>query len=322
MAAMLTDETMRRRPAAFKSLTGFSVEGFETLFGAFARAHHDRCQTSLTTKRGHQPRQRAFGAGRRYAHDLRTRLVMALVWLRLYPTYEVLGVLFALDRANARDNVLDVLATLETLADFPFERPSTDRKKKRSVDAVMDAFPDVRLVIDTKEQRIQRPTSTPENDAQKPYYSGKKKCHTLKTEIGVLPDGQIGAVSTSVPGGATHDLVLLRRTGLIGRLDEEEAAMLDKAYVGLAKDYPHIRLYIPFKASRNHPLTEEQKASNRLLAKYRIVVEHTNAQLNQFPVLAQVYRHARESHPRTVRVVSLLINQRIRQRPLKSYPTA
>ena len=129
MADMLTDETMRRRPAAFKSLTGFSVEGFETLFGAFALAHHDRCQTSLTTKRGHQPRQRAFGAGRRYAHDLRTRLVMALVWLRLYPTYEVLGVLFALDRANARDNVLDVLATLETLADFPFERPSTDRKK-------------------------------------------------------------------------------------------------------------------------------------------------------------------------------------------------
>lgn len=319
---MFTYETMRRRPAAFKSMTGFSVEAFETLFGAFARAHHDRCQTATTTKRGQQPRQRAVGAGRRHSHDVRTRLIMALVWLRIYPTYEVLGLLFSLDKANARDNVLDVVATLETLADFPFERPAADRKKTRSVAAVMDAFPDVRLVIDTKEQRIQRPTSTQENDAQKPYYSGKKKCHTLKTEIGVEPDGQIGSVSTSVPGGATHDLVLLRRTGLIGRLDVEEAAMLDKAYVGLAKDYPAIRLYIPFKASRNHPLTEEQKAYNRLLAQYRIVVEHTNAQLNQFQVLAQVYRHARESHPRTVRVVSLLVNQRIRQRPLKSYPTA
>lgn len=320
---MFTYETMRRRPAAFKSMTGFSVEAFETLFGAFARAHHDRCQTSPTTKRANQPRQRAVGAGRRHSHDLRTRLIMALVWLRIYPTYEVLGFFFSLDRANARDNVRDVLATLETLADFSFERPAADRKKTRSVMAVMDAFPDVRLVIDTKEQRIQRPTSTKENDAQKPYYSGKKKCHTLKTEIGVLPDGQIGSVSTSVPGGATHDLVLLRRTGLIGRLDPAtEAAMLDRAYVGLAKDYPEHTLYIGFKASKNHPLTEEQKAFNRLLAQYRIVVEHTNAQLNQFQVLAQVYRHALESHPRTVRVVSLLVNQRIRQRPLKSYPTA
>jgi DDE superfamily endonuclease len=319
---MFTYERMRRCPAAFKSMTGFSVEEFETLFGALARAHEDRRQTATATKRGHQPRQRAPGAGRRYSHDLRTRLVMALVWLRIYPTYEVLGFLFSLDKTNARDNVLDILATLETLADFPFERPVTDRKKKRSVDAVMDAFPDVRLVIDSKEQRIQRPTSTPEKDAQKPYYSGKKKCHTLKTQIGVLPDGQIGAVSTSVPGGATHDLVLLRRTGLIGRLDEDEAAMLDKAYVGLAKEYPHLRFYIPFKASKNHPLTDEQKAYNRLIAKYRIVVEHTNAQLNQFQVLAQVYRHALDDHPRTVRVVALLVNQRIHERPLKSYPTA
>src|SRR5215211_8412745 len=135
MAAMFTYEGMRRRPAAFKSMTGFSVEEFETLFGSFARAHEDRCQTATATKRGHQPRQRAFGAGRRYSHDLRTRLVMALVWLRIYPTYEVLGFLFSLDKTNARDNVLDLLATLATLADFPFEHPSTDRKKKRTVDA-------------------------------------------------------------------------------------------------------------------------------------------------------------------------------------------
>jgi hypothetical protein len=321
MAGMHTYETMRHRPPAFKSMTGFCVEEFETLFGAFARAHEDRRHTATTTQRHGQPRQRAVGAGRRYSLDLRTRLVMALVWLRIYPTYEVLGLLFSLDKSNARDNVLDVLATLETMTDFAFERPAAERKKTGSVAAVMDAFPDVRLVIDAKEQRIQRPQSTKEDDQQKPYYSGKKKCHTLKTQIGVMPDGEIGEVSASVPGGAIHDLVLLRQTGLIGRLDAvDEAAMLDKGYVGIAKDYPEYRLYLPKKASRNHPLTPEQKAYNRHLAQYRIVVEHTNAQLNQFQVLAQVYRHAREGHAGTVRVVSLLVNQRIRQRPLKTYP--
>lgn len=230
---------------------------------------------------------------------------------------------FSLNKTNVHDRVRDGMATLETLTDFRFERPAADRKKQRSVAAVMEAFPDVRLVIDTKEQPIRRPQSTSEEDRQKPYYSGKKKRHTLKTQIGVEPDGQIGAVSDSVPGGAHHDLTLLRTTRLVEQLDAaDEAGMLDKAYVGAKKEFPDHTLVIPFKASRGHPLTEEQKAFNRQVAKYRIVVEHTNAQLNIFQVLAQVYRHARESHTRTVRVVAMLVNRRIRERPLKSYPAA
>jgi transposase len=318
---MIRYENLRRRPSAFKSMTGFSVEAFDTLFLAFARAHDERCHASGVTKRHGKPRQRAYGAGPRFSHDLRTRLLVALIWLRIYPTFEVLGFLFSLNKTNVHDIVGDMLATLETMADFSCERPAAERKKMRSVAAVMDAFPDVRLVIDTKEQPIRRPKSTKEDDRQKPYYSGKKKRHTLKNEIGVLPDGQVGALSDSVPGGATADVTLLRRTRLVERLEAtDEAAMLDKAYVGARKDFPDHRLLIPFKASRNHPLTEEQKAFNRLVAQYRIVVEHTNAQLNQFQVLAQVYRHARESHSRAIRVVSMLVSRRIRERPLKTYP--
>lgn len=319
---MITYESLCRHPSAFRSLTGFSVEAFQTLFGAFARAHDERCRACQITRRGGKPRQRAYGAGRRYAHDQRTRLLMALVWLRLYPTYALLGFFFSLDKANARDNVLDVLATLETRATFAFERPAAERKKLRTLAGVMEAFPDVCLVIDAKEQRIQRPKSTPTENRQKPYYSGKKKCHTLKTQVGVLPDGQMGAVAPSVPG-ATNDLTLLRNSGLIERLDPaEEAAMLDAGYTGIRHDYPAHTLHVAFRAARNHPLTAEQKAANRQLAKYRVVVEHTLAQMNQFQALAQVYRHEREGHSRTVRVVAWLVTQRIRERPLKRYTVA
>src|SRR5262245_62108699 len=48
---------------------------------------------------------------------------MALIWLRVYPTYELLGFFFDLHKRNAQLNVRDVLATLETLDDFPFDRP-------------------------------------------------------------------------------------------------------------------------------------------------------------------------------------------------------
>lgn len=319
---MITYESLRQHPAAFRSFTGHTPEQFEALFAQFAPAHAQRCAASPTTKEG-KPRQRAFGGGCHARHDLPTRLLMALLWLRIYPTFEVLGFLFSLNKTNVHEAVHDMLATLESMANFPFERPVPERKKLRSLAAVMDAFPEVRVVIDAKEQRIQRPKSSKEEDRQRPYYSGKKKCHTLKNEIAVQPDGTIGAVSESVPGGAVHDLTLLRHTRLIERLDPaDEAAMVDKGYDGLQHDYPEHTIYRPFKARRNRPLTAEQRAYNRHLSRYRIVVEHTNAQLNQFQVLAQVYRHAREGHRRVVRAVAFLVDQRIRQRPLKSYRMA
>jgi transposase len=318
---MITHESLRRHPAAFRSLTGHTPDAFERLFAAFAPAHEQRRWNAPTTRRDGKPRQRAVGGGPRHRHELRTRLLIALFWARVYPSFEVLGCFFSLDKTNAHDIVNDMLASLETLADFPFERPAKERQKLHSARAVMDAFPDVRLVIDAKEQPIQRPKSSKENDRQKPYYSGKKKCHTLKNEIAVQPDGTIAAVSASVPGGATHDLTLLRRTRLIEQLiPGEEAAMLDKGYDGIRKDHPEHTLYLPYKARRNHPLTPEQKAYNRHLSGYRIVVEHTNAQLNQFQVLAQRYRHARAGHSRVVRVVAMLVDRRIREQPLKSYP--
>jgi hypothetical protein len=320
---MLTYELLCQHPRAFRSLTGHTPEQFASLFENFEPAHQQRRATATTTRRKGRPRQRAVGAGSKYRHDLRTRLLMTLFWARVYPSLEVVGFFFSLDKTNVHDSINDLLATLDTLAAFPFERPTNERKKLHSAAAVMDAFPEVRLVIDAKEQRIQRPKSSKEDDRQKPYYSGKKKCHTLKNEIAVRPDGRIGAISASVPGGAVHDLTLLRRTGLIERLDpESEAAMVDKGYDGIGKDYPDHTIYQPFKARRNHPLTPEQKAYNRHLSRYRIVVEHTNAQLNQFQVLAQVYRHARDGHTRVVRVVAYLVDRRIRARPLKSYPVA
>ena len=249
-------------------------------------------------------------------------MLLARLWLRLYPTYEVLGFLFSLDKTHVPAPVGDRLATLETLADFPCEPPATARQKLRSRAAVRDAFAEGCLVIDAKEQPVQRPKSTKEEDRQRPYYSGKKKQHPLKNQVAVTPAGRSGAVSARVPGGATHDLTLWRGSGLLAPLAPEEGARLDQGEVGLQHDYPNQPLYLPYKARRNHPLTPEEKEYNRQLARYRIVVEHTNAQLNQFQVLAQVYRHARAGHSRVFRVVASLVDQRIAKQPLKSYPKA
>jgi hypothetical protein len=221
---MVAHESLVRYPSAFRSLTGMTPAEFARLLTAFLTAGDRLRDASRTTRRG-QPRRRAAGAGHPHRHDGRHRLLMALVWLRVYPTYELLGFFFGLHKRNAQLNVRDALAVLDTIDDFPFDRPGRDRKKLSALTDVMAAFPEVRVIIDRKEQRVHRPRG---DDAQKPYYSGKKKAHTVKTPVVVDPCGRIEAVSDSVPGGANHDLPLLCGSGVLEQLAPGEAAMVDK----------------------------------------------------------------------------------------------
>lgn len=315
---MLRLDLLTAKPRAFLSLTGLTPAAFEELAAAFAAAYPRHRAAAATTRRDHAPRRRAPGAGHAFALDLRHRLLLALVWLKVYPTFEVLGLFFGLDKGNARRNLLDVLEVLEGLDDFPFDRAPPDRPKQpQRLNAIMEAFPTVRLVIDSKEQRIERPGGG--HAAQKPYYSGKKKAHTLKTQIAVAPDGRIEAISPGVPG-SVNDVRLLRETGLLDRLGEGEAAMMDKGYEGAGKGATVV-VVMPKKDRQRNPCTEEDKARNRQIARYRIVVEHTIAQLNRFTVLRQMYRGGRLRHSQVVRGVAVLVNRQTRVTPLKRYGT-
>lgn len=323
---MITYEKLAKKPQIAKSLIGMSLVELGKFYVEFERAHIERLASLTKTRGGKKKRQRSSGAGRKHKYDLRNRLLMTLFWLKAYTTYELLGFFYDLNKTNIEDNLKLILETLAQMSGFNFERPKADRQKLSSVKEVMTAFPDVRLVIDAKEQRVERPKSKKDKDGntqnlQKPYYSGKKKAHTIKNQVAISPSGLVEHASKSVPG-STHDLTLLRQTDLLSELDDGDAAMLDKGYDGIANDHPNKKLYLPFKARRNHPLTEEQIAYNKFLATYRIVVEHTMAQLNKFQILAQKFRHQLSKHSAIFRIVCALVNRRILLRPLKKYGPA
>jgi hypothetical protein len=313
---MLTYAALCLTPKIFPALTGMTREEFDRLAVDFAAARHHSRAASTHTKKG-QLRQRSAGAGAPATLDTPTRLLMTLLWLRVYPTYEVLGWLFGLEKSNAWENVQDTLTVLESLADFRFERPAAERAKLGTKEAVFDAFPEVKVIIDGKEQPFQRPQGWGQ---QKPFYSGKKKRHTVKNQILCTPEGRIGGVSATVPG-STHDLAMMRSDGVLDRLAEGEAAMADKAYTGAGNDRPRVPLVVPTKATRGHPLTEEQVAANRKISGCRVMIEHVMAQLNRFQVLKQVFRSAFVRHTRTIRVVAALVDRRIAAVPLKTLAT-
>jgi hypothetical protein len=68
---------------------------------------------------------------------------MTLFWLRAYTTYAVLGTLYNLDKTTVEENVKSVMETLSRMSCFDLERPQAGVPKLRSLQEVINAFPDV-----------------------------------------------------------------------------------------------------------------------------------------------------------------------------------
>jgi hypothetical protein len=151
-ADMIAYQHASRCPAAFSRLFGLSVEAFDALYAEFAVAYEQRRAQAPLTRRRPTPRKRRPGAGRRHRHALRDRLLLALFWLRVYPTLQLLGCFFSLDKTSAEDILKDVLATLGTMACFTLEHPGGRYGKLHTMEQVVSAFPDVLLVMDAGEQ--------------------------------------------------------------------------------------------------------------------------------------------------------------------------
>jgi len=132
-------------------LIGMSLTEFEKLYAEFELAHRARESTLQYTRRYKGKRKRMAGAGRKHKYALRDRLLMTLFWLRAYTTYEVFGSFYDLDKTTVEDNIKGVLDTLATMGTFRVELPQAEVPKLRSIKEVIDAFPDILLVLDAKE---------------------------------------------------------------------------------------------------------------------------------------------------------------------------
>ena len=149
--AAITYEKIFNGSQVSNSLIGMSLAEFENLYAEFELIHSARQSNLQITRRYNLRRKRMVGAGRKHKYALRDRLLMTLFWLRAYTTYEVLGALYHIDKTTVEDNIKSVLDTLATMTSFQVEMPPTEIPKLRSVQEVMDTFPDICLVIDTNE---------------------------------------------------------------------------------------------------------------------------------------------------------------------------
>ena len=96
-------------------------------------------------------------------------------------------------------------------------------------------------------------------------------------------------ICTAHGRGPTHDFALYKRS----RIEPHESleVLADSGYQGLSK--LHAKSKTPKKKPRKAELTDEQKESNRELARRRVVVEHAIRNLKIFRILAERYRNRR-----------------------------
>jgi len=290
-------------PTVFGALTGISVAEYRRIVAELAEPY-----AAAERQRLARPaRRRAIGGGRRFTLSLADQVLLTIIWLRQYPTFSVLGYLFGLDDRPASRTVARILPLLEVAGRDSMRLPDPGPQCRRDLPQLLKNTPGLMVLVDSFEQRVQRPADRAEQQA---WYSGKKKAHTIKSQIAVAEEsGQIVDVGESVPG-PTADITLFKASGLRARLPPGTGLMGDSAYQSL--DTLHLEGYSPRKKPKGQPRPDEDRTYNREIARRRVKVEHCIGRLRRFEALTARDRQHRTGHTRRVCAVVGLVNRRLR----------
>jgi len=298
---------LTQHPNVFCSVTGLRVAEFDELLADVLPRYAQTEQERLTRP----DRQRAIGAGHPFDLKERDHILLTVVWLRVYPTHEVLGYLFGVSDSTVSRLIGRVLPILERAGQDTMRMPDPGKKRRRSLDELLRDTPELAVVIDRFEQRVQRPRDRDEADS---YYSGKKKQHTLKSQVAVdEATGQVVDVSASVPG-PTADLNLLEQSRLLDRLPAGVGGIGDLAYVGMDKLHPEGLGAAPRRKPRGQPRPPEDVAYNTAFSRRRIIVENTIGRLRRYQSITQTDRNHRQDHAPRVVAIAGLVNRQLAHR--------
>jgi hypothetical protein len=293
-------DSLKTHPSVFRHLTGLTVPVFDALAADVVPAIEVAHRQSLDRP----DRERAIGAGGEFGLTTADQVLLTVVWLRQYPTQEVLGFLFGVSDSTALRAVRRCLPVLERAGKDTMRMPDPGPGRRKKLPAVLADTPGLAVVIDTFEQRTHRPRRR-----QRAYYSGKKKAHTLKSQVGVDEEsGRVVDVSDSVPG-PWADIKLLKKSRLLKRLPAGVGGIGDLAYVGIADLHPEGLGAAPRRKPRGRERPPEDRKYNRAFSRRRIIVEHAIGRLRRFRSVAHVNRHRRKGHAARIRAIAGLVNR-------------
>lgn len=306
---MLNYDVLSKKPSHFRNFSGLELQEFDTLNLKINTKYPTYEQKRLAR----EDRKRAFGAGHPFNQSLTDRLLMLLIYYHMYTSSTLLGYLFCVSQTSVLKNIRKLEPLVSEV--LPLPKKEYDKiRKLETVDEVEAMFPGFRAFLDATEQEIPRPHG---KRKRKTHYSGKKKKHTVKTQLTVNKEGLI-VHKTSHVRGSMHDYALYKRSH--PHLPDNVCLDLDLGYLGIRVDYPKLNCMLPFKKKnpgrgkigvKAEALSIEQKVFNKGLARERVVVEHMNSRVKKFRIFGDEFRNRLKCYDVMTGIVCGLVNFRI-----------
>src|SRR5262249_20774122 len=230
-------------------------------------------RTSRLESREERKRKRVTDDGRPRTVTPLPKVLRTLVYLRHNVNHAVVGALFGFSADTSENAFHEVVPVWRDL--FPAEQWEAEKRWRKGEPTWTPEAVD-KVIVDSFETPVRRPSL---HERQKRLYAGKKKRHTLKTQIAT---DQEGAILQSNPGhrGPQADLKLYEEPPLPAPC-ADQLRIGDKAYG--SQDHPEITT--PHQKPTGGELTEERQAPNKESARQRSVVEHAIRRIKGFRIL-------------------------------------
>jgi hypothetical protein len=297
----LSYENLKNNPKTFRAFTGFDVGEFQILLRAFTIAWEKYVQQHRLPL---EIRQRVYGGGRKARlATYEDKLLFILVYFKIYPLQEVLAFHFDMSQGQACQwiQILSevLLQTLAELGQLPERDPQNVKERLETYineshsehEADSETSPKMESVesfaIDGTERRRQRPK---DQEKQKRFYSGKKKCHTVKNNVIVTLGKRRVEYLGNTWGGKKHDKSICD----LEKHEFPEGSTLykDTGYQGYEPAGVNTRQ--PKKKPRGGELTLDEKEQNSLISKLRVIVEHVICGVKRCRIVKDVFRNTKD----------------------------
>jgi hypothetical protein len=274
----------------FKNLNNFSPTRVKALFGLHPTVLADlllkvlpelenRRLQRLAARRDRQRPLRPTDGRPREVVPIH-KVLMTLIYLRHNVSHEVVGSWFGFSADSSENAFHEVLPLLRDM--FPSEKWAAEKKWRRGEPTWTPEQVD-KVLIDSLETPLSRPSL---NDRQKRVYSGKKKRHTLKTQV--MSDQKGGILCVGAPHPGPKADIKIYEEEPVPEPIANKPRMGDKAYA--SKDHPEIET--PQKKPRGKELSDEQQEENRRISKERVYVEHGIRRIKGWRIMRDEYRLA------------------------------
>ena len=227
------------------------------------------------------------------------RLVLALSYWREYRGMRQMAFDYDIALSTVCSSIHWVEDVLSKHQDFIFGTIEEEIKKlEKEGTEVMS------IIGDVTEQAIERPTLNQEES-----YSGKKKRHTTKNQI-IIDEKSKKILNYFNQKGTIHDFQIIKNSNIINNLNDLSIeGKFDSGYQEIQKLMDKVS--IPYKNTKLHKLTDEEKKYNKNLSSVRIKIEHTNRCIKIFRIIKEVYRNHMNRYDKRLQIICAIYNMNL-----------